>query len=361
MFTSKSDRPTELLDGQGELGSAAHLAAVARAGELLRAGELVVIPTETVYGLAASAFDAPAVRAIFSAKERPQDNPLIVHFKSLPAALDLCPRDVPEARMLLEAFAPGPITLVVPSDGRFAAEINHGLDTVAIRVPALETAREVIASAGVPLAAPSANRSGRPSPTSAEMAWAEMAGRVAAVLDGGVCRVGIESTVVDATETGGFRILRPGRITAAQIEQVVGYPLRDPPEDEESEQSRRSPGTRYRHYTPRVPVVLVAPAEIDRAMEDLREQRLSGHGTAIWVLRLGAPADRRIRAVGDVEIVEFTDFEEYARRLFSLFWSAEQAGAALILAEIPDHDTAPGLLDRLERAATGRYPDLPVD
>lgn len=364
--TSRSDFPTELLDGHGAAGSARRRRAVARAGELLRAGELVVIPTETVYGLAASACDSAAVRAIFVAKERPQDNPLIVHLESAAAALELCPPEPAAARVLLEAFAPGPITVVVPADGRFAPEINSGLETVAIRVPALPIAREVIADAGVPLAAPSANRSGRPSPTSAAMALAEMTGRVAAVLDGGPCAVGIESTVVDASVPGELRILRPGRITAAQIERVVGYAV-----DGEggaaagSDAARRSPGTRYRHYTPRVPVVSVAPGELDSAIAEARERRPTGEHAPIWVVRVAGrgsaapPSDWRTGS--GLYIVELVDYEEYARLLFALFWGAEEAGAAMILAEEPDPRRAPGLADRLSRASLGRYPPLPVD
>lgn len=365
MSTSKSEYLTEILDATELAG---YRAALSRAGDLLRTGELVVIPTETVYGLAASAIDSAAVRRIFAVKDRPQDNPLIVHLESVEAALDLCPRDLPKARELLERFAPGPITVVVPSDGRFAPEINHGLDTVALRVPALPVARDVIAATGVPLAAPSANRSGRPSPTSAAMARAEMDGRVAAILDGGPCPVGIESTVVDATDPERLRILRPGHITAEEISRAVGLPVADGTDatgatgatgaDAADEAARRSPGTRYRHYTPGIPVVLVAGELIDQALED---PRITGDRASAWMLRLGGAGGERHRGSGSssVRIVEIADAGEYARRLFNLFWSAEQAGASMILAQEPDRSVSPGLADRLERAASLRYPELP--
>jgi len=348
LSTSTSEYHSEILDGRD---------GVERAGALLRSGKLVVIPTETVYGLAASAVDSVAVRAIFAAKERPQDNPLIVHLRNVTAALELCPPESAAARRLLEAFAPGPITVVVPSDGRFAPEINHGLDTVAIRVPALVQARDVIAAAGVPLAAPSANRSGRPSPTSLEMAIAEMDGRVAAILDGGPCTVGIESTVVDATAPDRLRILRPGYITAEEIRRETGLPVETiAAAVGDDDVVRRSPGTRYRHYTPHIPVVLVAPERVPRVMND---PRLTGFGSGgpVWVLRCGgAAADD---PVSPHHVVTLASPEEYARRVFHLFWSAERQGAAMIIAEEPDRATAPGLADRLQRAATCRYPELP--
>ena len=195
-------------------------ASIAQAAQLLRAGEIVGFPTETVYGLGANALSDPAVRKIFAAKERPADNPLIVHIAALADMEPLCHiNDM--ARRLAAAFWPGPLTMILPKKDIVPAVVTAGLDSVAIRMPSHPVARALIEACGLPIAAPSGNRSGRPSPTTAAHMLEDMDGRIPLILDGGPCDVGVESTVVDMT--GPIpRILRPGGVTREQIASVCG-------------------------------------------------------------------------------------------------------------------------------------------
>ena len=230
---------------------------IRRAGQLLRQGGVVAIPTETVYGLAAHATNPQAVQKIFEAKGRPQDNPLIVHIASL-EELPALVRQVPDAaKKLAETFWPGPLTMIFYKSEKIPAETSAGLDTVGIRMPQHLAARQVIQAAGVPLAAPSANRSGRPSPTTAEHVMNDMKGRIDAVLDGGPCQVGVESTVVDMTGDVP-RVLRPGAVTREQILRVLGSVEVDSAVFHEVAPGEvvRAPGMKYRHYAPKAPVLL---------------------------------------------------------------------------------------------------------
>lgn len=233
--------------------------AVRRAGELLRDGQLVAIPTETVYGLAARIDDAEALRQIFHVKGRPQDNPLIVHCATrtqVDAVVDwLLVDDVDRAIIepLMDGCWPGPLTLVLPRAAVIDAAISAGLDTVAVRIPGLDITRRIIDEAGIPLAAPSANRSGRPSPTTAGHVVDDLGGTIAAVVDGGPCREGLESTVVRVVG-GRVVVLRPGSVTRIQLHEMSGAEIVDP---ERADDASRSPGTRYRHYAPVASMILV--------------------------------------------------------------------------------------------------------
>ena len=231
---------------------------ISRAAELLRAGEVVAIPTETVYGLAANALDACAVKKIFEAKGRPQDNPLIVHISDVREIEDLCEDIPPAAYALAEAFWPGPLTIVMKKKACIPDTVSAGLDTVGIRCPEAVFARRIIRSAGVPLAAPSANTSGKPSPTLAEHVVQDMRGKIPAIVDGGECRVGVESTVVDVT-TVPAALLRPGGVTAAQLREVLGEITvdRGVTQQFKAHEKARSPGMKYRHYAPHAPVIII--------------------------------------------------------------------------------------------------------
>jgi tRNA threonylcarbamoyl adenosine modification protein (Sua5/YciO/YrdC/YwlC family) len=216
---------------------------IAEASTLLRSGEVVAFPTETVYGLGANARDERAIARVFEAKDRPPDNPLIVHVSD-PAVLAACGHTTHIASRLIDAFMPGPLTIVVESDPMIPLIARAGLPTVALRIPNHRVALALLRRTG-PLVAPSANLSGRPSPTTARHVLDDLSGRIAAVLDGGPCSIGIESTVLDLSEDEPS-ILRPGRITADQIEAIIGRSVIMP--DEAS--ARKSPGTQYRHYAP---------------------------------------------------------------------------------------------------------------
>lgn len=232
--------------------------AIKTAADLILQGEVVGMPTETVYGLAANALNGDAVAKIFRAKGRPQDNPLIVHIADFEQIYDLCPDVPPQAKLLAEAFWPGPLTMIVPKGDCIPNAVSCGLETVGIRLPSHPLARDLIRAAGVPLAAPSANTSGRPSTTTAEHVLRDMDGKIAAILDGGPCGVGVESTVVTlALDTP--RLLRPGGITLEQLETVLGEVEVDRALFEKigDDVKVSAPGMKYRHYAPKAPVTVV--------------------------------------------------------------------------------------------------------
>ena len=233
--------------------------AIRQAARLLLEDAVVGVPTETVYGLAANALSDAAVRKIFAAKGRPQDNPLISHIASL-EMLPMVVRDVPDgAYRLAEAFWPGPLTIILPRAKGLADAVCAGLDTAAVRMPSHPAARALIEASGVPFAAPSANRSGSPSPTTAADVLADMNGRIPLILDGGPCDVGVESTVVSLAGDAPM-LLRPGRITAEQLQQVLGRPVAlagavlHPLGQGET---ASSPGMKYKHYAPKAEVILI--------------------------------------------------------------------------------------------------------
>nr|WP_297283371.1 L-threonylcarbamoyladenylate synthase [uncultured Agathobaculum sp.] len=232
--------------------------AIKTAADLILQGEVVGMPTETVYGLAANALNGDAVAKIFHAKGRPQDNPLIVHIADFEQIYDLCPAVPPQAKLLAEAFWPGPLTMIVPKGDCIPNEVSCGLGTVGIRLPSHPLARDLIRAAGVPLAAPSANTSGRPSTTTAEHVLRDMDGKIAAILDGGPCGVGVESTVVTLA-LDKPRLLRPGGITLEQLETVLGEVEVDRALFEKigDDVEVSAPGMKYRHYAPKAPVTVV--------------------------------------------------------------------------------------------------------
>ena len=231
---------------------------IREAGRLLAAGEVVGIPTETVYGLAANALDGAACARIFAAKGRPMDNPLIVHIAHL-SELPALVTDIPEkARRLAKFWWPGPLTMIFPKAACIPDETSGGLPTVAIRLPADPVARAIIEAAGCPLAAPSANRSGSPSPTTAAHVMADMEGRIAAVLDGGESGVGVESTVIDMTKDIPC-LLRPGGITPEMLREAVGEIAINPAVTAMLKEGEvaASPGMKYKHYAPKANVTLL--------------------------------------------------------------------------------------------------------
>ena len=229
------------------------------AANLIRNGELVAIPTETVYGLGANGLDENAVAKIFEAKGRPQDNPLILHISG-PEQIELFCHHIPQkAYDLAEAFWPGPLTIVLPARNVVPKRTTGGLDTVAVRCPDNDVTREIIRLAGVPIAAPSANISGKPSTTTAEHVFHDHDGKIAAIVDGGPCRVGVESTIVDLTEERP-RLLRPGGVTPEQLLEVLGDLVVDKAVTAQVDKDAvvKAPGMKYRHYAPAEPVVIVS-------------------------------------------------------------------------------------------------------
>ncbi len=246
--------------------------AIEQAAQLLRRGEIVAFPTETVYGLGAVVWNEEAVRKIFVAKGRPLDNPLIVHIASIQMALPLVREPLDRFQLLARHFWPGPLTLVVEHRGNVPSIVTAGLQTVAIRMPDHPVALALIEKVGEPLVAPSANRSGKPSPTRAEHVVEDLAGSIAAVLDAGPTQVGIESTVLVLT-TEPPRIVRPGVVTKEVLETVLGVPIEEVRSDDVNRPV--APGMKYRHYAPTVPVQLFEnPEELDQALQGAPERRI---------------------------------------------------------------------------------------
>jgi L-threonylcarbamoyladenylate synthase len=314
---------------------------IEKASAVIRDGGLVVFPTETVYGLGGNALSPDAVRRIFAAKGRPADNPMILHVHE-PGSASLLGRVDERSRRLMELFWPGPLTLVIAAGRKVPAEATGGLDTVAVRMPAHPVALALIRLSGVPIAAPSANRSGRPSPTTAAAVLEDLAGRVEIVLDAGPTVVGVESTVLDVT--GDIPVLlRPGGISLESLREAVGHVLSSPC----GENAGRSPGTRYRHYAPSIPVILLEPE--DRCVHG---PRLSQAGLRIAYVGMSPPP------VPVFEQIRFGSVTGYAGGLFSALRELERSGADVILAEMPT-EAGVGLAvrDRLRRAAGGRDRD----
>lgn len=303
-------------------------AGVARAARALAAGELVAFPTETVYGLGARAADPAAVARVFAAKGRPADHPLIVH---LPAAAQLPDWAAPvpeEAWALARAFWPGPLTLVLRRRAWVPDEVTGGQATVGLRVPAHPVARALLAALGEGVAAPSANRFGRLSPTLAEHAEREVGDRTALVLDGGPSEVGVESTIVDLSAVAP-RLLRPGGVSRAAVEATLGRALEAPGNPEAPRHSGGLPS----HYAPGTPLRLVPSAQAAAAPADV--------AVLTRTVEAGAPG-RRLPA----------DVRGYARGLYRALWDLDAAGASAIWVEAPPTEPAwAAVRDRLTRAA----------
>jgi L-threonylcarbamoyladenylate synthase len=314
-----------------------------RAAHVLRDGGLVAFPTETVYGLGAAAFDVQAVARVFEAKGRPHFDPLIVHIGTSDRVAAVA-RSFPEiAQRLAARFWPGPLTLVVPKSVEVPDLATSGLDTVGVRIPDHPLALEMLSAAGVPVAAPSANLFGRTSPTTAAHVIEQLGDRIDVVLDGGPCRVGLESTVVLATGTAPV-VLRLGGVSVEELEAVVG-PVEIAHLNVTEETARRSPGRLPQHYAPRCRLMLVDDFGAVRPAADvgiLAFSKSPSHG------RFGA-----------VEVLSTSgDLREAAANLFAAVRRLDAAGLRLIVAEpVPDHDLGRAINDRLRRAAAAGVTD----
>jgi L-threonylcarbamoyladenylate synthase len=313
--------------------------AVRQAAAVLRAGGLVAFPTETVYGLGANACDGAAVARLFAAKGRPANNPLIVHVAHV-ADVRRVAADWPEcADRLTRRFWPGPLTLVLPKGEGVADEVTAGGPTVAVRLPAHPVARALLEAAGVPVAAPSANRSSHLSPTRAEHVLRDLQGRIDLVLDGGPCAGGIESTVLDVT-TSPPRLLRPGLVSVAELEAVIG-PVAPTPSRPEG--ALPAPGMLPRHYAPRTPLEGAADSGARRVEELHREGRRVG-----WVTHrpVEGPPGVMVRVLP-------ADPAGYAAHLYAVLHELDAAGLDRIVVALPPE--APEWLavrDRLRRASS---------
>lgn len=309
---------------------------LAMAADILRAGGLVAFPTETVYGLGARAYDASAALRIYKAKGRPSNNPLIVHVADEAMLADVVKRVTPLAHRLMDAFWPGPLTLILEKSSRVPAAVTAGGRTVAVRCPGHPAARALIRALGEPIAAPSANLSGRPSPTTAAHVLRDLRGRVALILDGGPCLKGLESAIVDARGSRPV-MLRHGTLTAESISRAAGAPLRVP-----GGTSPLSPGTKHRHYAPSCRVILVPPAMVRRGA--LTGLSVSGAGLVHRAPWPGLRPAFAVRVRGGAGA--------YAAALFSALRNAEAASVKTLYVEtVPDRGVGRAVMDRLRRAA----------
>lgn len=325
-----------------------------KAAELLRDGQVVGMPTETVYGLAGNAYSPEAVKRIFEAKGRPQDNPLIVHISEFSEIYDLV-KEVPEtAKKLAEKFWPGPLTIILPKSEKVPLCVTGGLDTVAVRCPLHPVARKLIKSAGLPLAAPSANLSGKPSPTKAEHVFEDLNGRIPMIIDGSECEEGVESTVITlATDVP--RLLRPGNVTLSQLKIVLGQvdvdeavlnPLK-------AGEKVSSPGMKYKHYSPDADIMMIrgeygAFCSYVNGFSDGESYAMvfenEGEGINIPFITYGID----------------TDYKAMSHSLFEALRRLDSLGAKRCFVRCPDENNDDNLavLNRLLRAAGFKVMDV---
>ena len=317
---------------------------IEKAGRLLKSGEVVGIPTETVYGLAADATNPEAVSKIFVAKGRPQDNPLIVHISEV-EDIKKYAQNIPDvAYKLAEKFWPGPLTMVLPKKDTIPMETSGGLDTVGIRLPSDITARRIIKAAGVALAAPSANLSGSPSPTSAQHVFDDMNGRIPLIVDEGCCTVGVESTVV-SFDGEGVRILRPGYVTCEDLLTVTENVLIDKGVTAELDAGAvaASPGMKYKHYSPKADIILV-----EGDLVDFMEYVGENYGDGVYAMIFNSDAkDFMYRYVtyGDND-------KENAAEVFDRLREVDEIGAKKVYVRCPSKNgVGLAVYNRLLRAA----------
>ena len=327
---------------------------IALAAQLLRQGDLVALPTETVYGIAADARNGQAVHKIFEAKGRPQDNPLIVHICGMEMLRGIVAEVPPRAEKLAAAFWPGPLTMVMPR-GREVSEVTcAGLDTVGVRMPSHPVVQAVIRASGVAFAAPSANLSGKPSPTNAQDTLADMDGRLPLILDGGESAVGVESTVVSVVGEHPM-LLRPGYVTKEQMEAVLGEEVLVSPailEKLQEGEVARSPGMKYKHYAPKAQVTLL------RGSFAAYRNYLAAHAEpGVWALCFDGEGAQL--PVPSIEYGRNHDGVTQAHHLFTALRDLDRQGARVVYARCPEQSgVSMAVYNRLIRAAAFRVVNL---
>ena len=329
---------------------------IIKTAEILKKGGLAAIPTETVYGLAADALNGEAVAKIFAAKGRPMDNPLIVHvaeFEDIERFALV--REIPEAaKKLAKVFWPGPLTIIMKKGGVIPDEVSAGLDTVAIRLPSHPSARAIIKAADTPLAAPSANLSGSPSPTTAQHVMNDMDGKIDAVFDGGACVVGVESTVITLAQ-GTPRLLRPGKVTLEELREVLGEVELDSAvlNKLKDGQKAASPGMKYKHYAPKANVILLKCTDDDFINY---VNRCGGSGVAA----LCCDEDVEKLSVKYISLGKRNDYEAHAQRLFDSLRRIDGYGNIVtVYTRLPSTDgVGLAVYNRLIRAAGFEVIDL---
>lgn len=330
---------------------------LAQAAAALRSGGLVAFPTETVYGLGADARSRQAVAGIFEAKGRPSDNPLIVHIADRGQLDGLVLALSPLAEELMDLFWPGPLTLILPAaKGALSGLVTAGLSTVAVRMPDHPVALELLRRADCPVAAPSANRSGRPSPTTAGHVLEDLAGRIDGIVDGGATGVGLESTVVELEGDRLVRILRPGGITAEELQAALPRAIIETDDQLGGDTAPRSPGMKYAHYAPQGELRLVSgdPAAVAAAIQAAVDDSLAS-GLTTGVLAFDERAGNYVADLV-IGLGSETKLEEAAHSLYAALRSFDAAGIQRIWAESPSKaGIGAALLNRMAKAAGGRH------
>ena len=317
------------------------------AAKTLENGEVVAFPTETVYGLGADARNEKAVAKIFDAKGRPSDNPLIVHVHDKSQIRQFV-TDIPaKAELLIDKFMPGPLTVILPANDRIASNVTAGLDTVGIRIPDHPLALKLLERCALPLAAPSANKSGKPSPTTADHVYHDLHGKIAGILDGGATGVGVESTVIDMTRETPV-ILRPGGVTHEEIEQVIGEVKLS--NHVKSDSTPKAPGMKYNHYEPNAPLYIIEGNQ-DFFQEQIERQQELGKTVGIlasneWCALL--EADKSYACGSDSNLKEIAKHLYYGLRFF------DETDVDIIFAQPYSQDgMGQAVMNRLDKAATG--------
>ena len=337
--------------------SADHPQTPATAAEIIRTGGLVAIPTETVYGLGANGLDEAAVAKIFEAKGRPQDNPLILHLSGPEEIEQFCHHIPQKAYDLAEKFWPGPLTIVLPARDNVPRRTTGGLSTVAVRCPDCDVTRQIIRLAGVPLAAPSANISGKPSTTTAEHVRHDHDGKIDAIVDGGACRVGVESTIVDLTEERP-RLLRPGGITPEQLMEVLGDLVVDKAVTAQINHDAvvKAPGMKYRHYAPAEPVVIVSGSR-EKAAEYIHRHFTPGDRVLCFEEELSLYADCNPLSYG-----QEADVNTLSAGLFAALRELDDPSIHQVYARCPvGGGVAYAVQNRLKKAAAFHIVDAEVE
>lgn len=322
----------------------------AQAVDLLKSAQVVAFPTETVYGLGAIATNEQAVAKIFEAKGRPSDNPLIVHVGTVEEVVNYVEEISPVAKQCMHAFWPGPLTLVMKAKtGVLAPNVTAGLTTVGIRMPDHPVALELLQQLKMPVAAPSANKSGKPSPTKAEHVAEDLADRIPLIVDGGATGIGLESTVLDTTVTPPV-ILRPGGVTKEMLEEVIGPVLEPTVSEHKLESTPKSPGMKYTHYAPNAPVYLIK--ENEQMASIIARLKADGHTVALLAPSKyeTLPADYFL-SFGDGQ-----DLQQIGALLYDHLRQCDKTDATVILATVTTQaGVGSAIMNRLQKAAGDQW------
>lgn len=320
----------------------------------LKSGGLVAFPTETVYGLGANAFDECAIKNIFKAKGRPSDNPLIVHIWNVSQLDELVLEISESAKLLIDEFWPGPLTLLFKKSEKVPYVTSGGLDTVAIRMPDNEIALKLLRSVNIPIAAPSANTSGRPSPTNSEHVLEDLDGKVDIVIDGGVTGVGLESTVLDLTCQMPM-ILRPGGVTQEDLTRVLGEVENDPAIETMKENIKpKSPGQKYRHYSP-IADMEIFSGDIDSVIKEINEksEQYSKKDLKIGIMATDETIDK-YSSINKISVGSRKNLETIATNLFHVLREFDKLDVDVILSEgVEESQIGKAIMNRMKKAAGG--------